>query len=183
MSNGHHAQETAKEDLEKILASGMDEQNISRALIGLGMRGVYGSAIDVFEDLGKSMIDDDDATVEQKHDMIDKIALQASIYRSCEEFAKEGKLLDRLSVLSTGMREQEEETKLLQEDLVHREAIAAGARVCLNTECSRIEVGMKFEICGQCRTARYCSKTCQREHWKAHRKICDLVVGSSQPSL
>lgn len=80
--------------------------------------------------------------------MIDKIALQASIYRSCEEFAKEGKLLDRLSVLSTGMREQEEETKLLQEDLVHREAIAAGARVCLNTECSRIEVGMKFEICG-----------------------------------
>lgn len=45
MSNGHHAQETAKEDLEKILASGMDEQNISRALIGLGMRGVYGECL------------------------------------------------------------------------------------------------------------------------------------------
>ena len=34
--------DNAKVDLEKILASGMDEQNISRALIGLGMRGVYG---------------------------------------------------------------------------------------------------------------------------------------------
>jgi hypothetical protein len=48
--------DTAKEDLEQILASGMDEQNIARALIGLGMRGVYGSAIDVFADLGVDMV-------------------------------------------------------------------------------------------------------------------------------
>ena len=54
--------DTAKEDLEQILASGMDEQNISRALIGLGMRGVYGNAIDVFADLGMDKTSNVDAT-------------------------------------------------------------------------------------------------------------------------
>lgn len=27
-------------------------------------------------------------------------------------------------------------------------------------------------VCSKCRTTRYCSKTCQKEDWKTHKKIC-----------
>ena len=40
----------AKEDIEGILGSGMDEGHITRSLVGLAMRGVYGSAIDILAD-------------------------------------------------------------------------------------------------------------------------------------
>ena len=35
--------------------------------------------------------------------------------------------------------------------------------------------GVKFECCGQCRKAFYCSKTCQTQHWKKHKPLCKAV--------
>jgi hypothetical protein len=30
----------------------------------------------------------------------------------------------------------------------------------------------KFDYCGRCRGVGYCSTTCQKAHWKAHKKVC-----------
>ena len=30
--------------------------------------------------------------------------------------------------------------------------------------------------CGQCRCARYCSRKCQRIHWREHEKVCELLL-------
>ena len=30
--------------------------------------------------------------------------------------------------------------------------------------------------CGKCRCARYCSRKCQRIHWREHEKVCELLL-------
>mmetsp|Transcript_41793 Transcript_41793/g.131782 ORF Transcript_41793/g.131782 Transcript_41793/m.131782 type:complete len:176 (-) Transcript_41793:2686-3213(-) len=30
--------------------------------------------------------------------------------------------------------------------------------------------------CGRCRAVAYCSKECQRLHWKSHRAVCDFLA-------
>ena len=44
--------------------------------------------------------------------------------------------------------------------------------LCLN--CGNIEDrdGEKFSMCGLCKDVVYCSKDCQRAHWKEHKKTC-----------
>ncbi len=32
--------------------------------------------------------------------------------------------------------------------------------------------GTAGKKCGKCDTVRYCSRKCQRKHWKSHKKIC-----------
>jgi hypothetical protein len=32
-------------------------------------------------------------------------------------------------------------------------------------------------MCGGCRAEFYCGPACQKEHWRAHRKICKLING------
>lgn len=52
------------------------------------------------------------------------------------------------------------------------------------------ESGFHLASCSRCRQVKYCSRDCQREHWKkAHRKQCVKVEGgttettsSSKPS-
>lgn len=34
--------------------------------------------------------------------------------------------------------------------------------------------GTKMMQCGKCKAARYCSKECQRSHWKEHKNSCDI---------
>ena len=53
-----------------------------------------------------------------------------------------------------------------------------GQQVCSWQECERAE-GLeesretRFKACGQCRRVYYCSKECQRLHWKrTHRHEC-----------
>lgn len=36
--------------------------------------------------------------------------------------------------------------------------------------------------CDACRVALYCSRTCQRQHWKAHKKECSAASASSSSS-
>ena len=33
----------------------------------------------------------------------------------------------------------------------------------------------KYRVCGHCLDAHYCDETCQRGHWKCHKKMCRAV--------
>lgn len=56
-----------------------------------------------------------------------------------------------------------------------RKTVAATEPVCEN--CSTI-VTDSVLICGSCQSACYCSKECQRNHWKAHKhkRLCQHVT-------
>lgn len=46
-------------------------------------------------------------------------------------------------------------------------------RLCSMGECTRSPVG----VCGGCGCVRYCSRQCQREHWRRdHRRVCFPTV-------
>ncbi|KAL7622535.1 hypothetical protein AAE478_008042 [Parahypoxylon ruwenzoriense] len=55
---------------------------------------------------------------------------------------------------------------------------------CSNTGCKK---GSSDDLlrCGACMTARYCSKDCQKQHWKNHKLFCKHVTsnGASSASL
>jgi hypothetical protein len=36
----------------------------------------------------------------------------------------------------------------------------------------------KFQRCGKCRRAQYCSKSCQTEHWVSHKQVCSTLAAS-----
>eukprot|EP00762_Andalucia_godoyi_P004043 ANDGO_06255.mRNA.1 hypothetical protein len=41
---------------------------------------------------------------------------------------------------------------------------------CANPECTETDVPLR--VCGKCVVCFYCSKGCQQNHWKEHRKTC-----------
>ncbi|CAB9525380.1 expressed unknown protein [Seminavis robusta] len=43
---------------------------------------------------------------------------------------------------------------------------------CANKSC--MKRGMQFKLCSRCQAVSYCSKECQREAWKVHRKSCSI---------
>eukprot|EP01083_Nonionella_stella_P011719 33270_1 len=44
--------------------------------------------------------------------------------------------------------------------------------MCIKTTSSNIQT--KLRLCDKCMIARYCSKKCQKKHWKAHKTFCAL---------
>jgi hypothetical protein len=38
--------------------------------------------------------------------------------------------------------------------------------------CKSVHQGMK--TCAKCQTAKYCSKECQKAHWKTHKQMCNI---------
>jgi hypothetical protein len=55
------------------------------------------------------------------------------------------------------------------------------------SDCARMklvlhgyEQGEKFKKCGGCRLVWYCSPTCQKKHWKVHKKECKRHRGGSE---
>ena len=34
----------------------------------------------------------------------------------------------------------------------------------------------EFKVCSGCHVARYCSRACQRHHWKKHERRCKALV-------
>jgi hypothetical protein len=45
--------------------------------------------------------------------------------------------------------------------------------------CDKVS-NTKFQCCSRCKKQAYCSKSCQKIHWKAHKKECSLVEASTQ---
>ncbi len=39
--------------------------------------------------------------------------------------------------------------------------------------CEAVEMATKFQICGRCKITFYCSRKCQKTHWKEHKKVCN----------
>ena len=56
---------------------------------------------------------------------------------------------------------------------------------CNSLECVNFDklseqhlVGGKGCVCAGCDVARYCSKQCQKQHWKQHKTACKRLQGS-----
>eukprot|EP01127_Copromyxa_protea_P003447 TRINITY_DN13267_c0_g1_i1.p1 TRINITY_DN13267_c0_g1~~TRINITY_DN13267_c0_g1_i1.p1 ORF type:complete len:256 (-),score=29.75 TRINITY_DN13267_c0_g1_i1:8-706(-) len=45
-------------------------------------------------------------------------------------------------------------------------------QVCSLKSCCRVEETTKFPVCGNCKSARYCSRECQKVDWPRHKIIC-----------
>ena len=41
--------------------------------------------------------------------------------------------------------------------------------------CNNNIDSVNLKRCGQCRAVNYCSRKCQKHHWKDHQKICDAI--------
>jgi len=57
---------------------------------------------------------------------------------------------------------------------------------CNNLHCRNVSgrseaqlVGGRSCICGGCRTARYCSRACQAQHWKQHKPVCRALAAAA----
>jgi len=57
---------------------------------------------------------------------------------------------------------------------------------CNNPACSNLSgaselqlVGGRSAICAGCLKARYCSRQCQREHWKRHKPVCKALAAAA----
>jgi len=55
-------------------------------------------------------------------------------------------------------------------------AISSIVEELLKTKCS-VCVKQTTLVCNRCKTARYCSRECQRKHWSAHKPTCAINNG------
>lgn len=46
---------------------------------------------------------------------------------------------------------------------------------CGNDNCENVGTG--YKKCGTCKIQRYCSKECQKAHWKKHKSMCKRLCG------
>ena len=53
--------------------------------------------------------------------------------------------------------------------------ITCGAAGCVKTK--------KLQICAQCKTLKYCSRECQRAHWKVHKAVCEQYKKEISPDV
>jgi len=73
---------------------------------------------------------------------------------------------------------------LIQQLQVTGRALAGLAvpTMCCNPSCSNITGPSDLQLvsgCGGCRTARYCSKTCQKAAWKQHKPACSALAAAT----
>jgi hypothetical protein len=57
---------------------------------------------------------------------------------------------------------------------------------CNNPACSNVSgpselllVNGRSCVCGGCRVAHYCSRDCQRQHWKLHKPVCQALAAAA----
>mmetsp|Transcript_8624 Transcript_8624/g.12573 ORF Transcript_8624/g.12573 Transcript_8624/m.12573 type:complete len:225 (+) Transcript_8624:198-872(+) len=51
--------------------------------------------------------------------------------------------------------------------------------VCMNNLCTKD----RLKVCTRCRAAWYCSKECQEDHWRRHKKCCKMISSSPEMRL
>jgi hypothetical protein len=78
--------------------------------------------------------------------------------------------------LSFAMHRQDESTirkrdKGIARDVVRGGALVASFSYCSNPSCHRLDEDKKL-MCCPCKGVSYCGKTCQRTHWKDHKRFC-----------
>jgi hypothetical protein len=93
------------------------------------------------------------------------------------------------SAANTPIQTQESLSHHLQ-TLGHALSSLVHAHACNNPSCSNMSGPSEAKLvagssskCSSCRMARYCSRACQKEHWKHHKPVCkglaDAVEGAS----
>ena len=83
---------------------------------------------------------------------------------------------------STFQKNSKEKQQMVLEHLLYDDrfqlhglcSIECGGPQCTHNS---IESGKKLMACSACRCVRYCSKKCQKSHWKAgHKHVCDSIA-------
>jgi hypothetical protein len=61
-------------------------------------------------------------------------------------------------------------------DLLKSEQNEAEGNMCANCFLSEDDMeGVTLKRCANCKTTKYCSRACQKAHWKEHRDQCHCV--------
>lgn len=47
--------------------------------------------------------------------------------------------------------------------------------ICFVCGESKTKDGAALMVCGNCGSARYCSRECQKQAWKEHKKFCNFI--------
>lgn len=98
------------------------------------------------------------------------IAIEGTVYGAIE--VRRGYLISTFTLLADEYQDLE-----LGEKIQNKLTLHGGAylKKCFN--CDKIESkDQKFLICDGCKMAFYCSKECQKNNWKNHKKYCSKSI-------
>jgi hypothetical protein len=112
--------------------------------------------------------------------VMDKLRLVYGRIGDCIESTKEREIY---SLWQEGMTKFKTELKKVYDKCIKKGIFKeenANITVAFNTEnkivCAlcheRPEKGIKLSKCSKCLASYYCSKECQKSHWKEHKKVC-----------
>jgi len=100
--------------------------------------------------------------------------LQADCRKECEESSKEqhflqchcdAKLAPHFHMITRAFCSALCESKFIEGAVDKTNSMCA--------LCKTLDLEKKFEKCGRCKKVIYCDKSCQKKHWKEHKKECE----------
>lgn len=57
--------------------------------------------------------------------------------------------------------------------------IRATTAKCANCAQPNSDSGIKLKLCAKCHTTHYCSRECQKNDWKVHKRVCASMANSA----